>query len=313
MRSRPARRGYALARGVALLGLACALPAHADWKRDYDRGLRAFEKQNWAEAEAAFRAALAEEPTPDARKRFQGVRTAVYVPHYYAGVAAWRQGACERALQLWSNAASTAVVAGVSALDAEQERGTLDCRARIAAAAKPAAGATASVASPASPAVEPAAPPAAPPAAQAPQRVDAVSAVARPTPTPTPPPTVPPRASPPVDSAATAATAPPRSSPAATPSAAPAALGDAVEHYAAGRYDALLQLDPARLADGRSRAQVYLLRAAARHRRAELDGDDAALDAARRDVRAARAANASLTPDATWFPPRFVAFWRATR
>ena len=290
---------------VLLLGLACALPAHADWKRDYDRGLRAFEKQNWSDAEAAFRAALAEEATPDARKRFQGVRTAVYVPHYYAGVAAWRQGACDRAMQYWSNTASTAVVAGVSALDAEQERGTLDCRARIAAAAKTVPATTVSKPPPSSTTAPPSGSTTTPPVAA---RTAANAA----------PPTIPvqrPTTPPAFDPGPTATTRPP---PAAAPpsiiaTAVPAPLVEALDHYLAGRYDALLQLDPTRLADGRSRAQAHLLRAAARHRRAELDGSDTQLDDARRDIRAARAANASLLPDAAWFPPRFVAFWAATR
>ncbi|MBB5208816.1 hypothetical protein [Chiayiivirga flava] len=318
MRSRPPRRKRSLACGIALLGLACALPAHADWKRDYDRGLRAFEKENWADAEAAFRAALAEEPTPDARKRFQGVRTAVYVPHYYAGVAAWRQGACERALPLWSNAASTAVVAGITKLDAEQERGMLDCRRKLASAAAPSSGTTAATSTrPPSPSTSP---PAASTRASEPNATAtaaAASGTAKPAAaTPTRPAPSSPQttqtapAAPPPPTAAAAAAAPAQ----ATASAAPAVLVTAVEQYLGGQYAALLQLDPARFADGRSRAQAHLLRAAALHASGVLDGDlDARLDAVGRDIRAARAANASLQPDAALFSPRFRAVWQRTR
>ena len=57
-----------------------------------------------------------------------------------------------------------------------------------------------------------------------------------------------------------------------------------------------------------------MLRAAARHSQAELaGGDPAQYEQARSDVRAAKAANASLTPDAALFPPRFRAFWQQTR
>jgi hypothetical protein len=76
----------------------------------------------------------------------------------------------------------------------------------------------------------------------------------------------------------------------------------------------VIQLDPSSLSDGRARAQAHLLRAAARFTLAQLgEGDAAALDLARRDVRAARAANAALTPDEVLFSPRFRNFWRDSR
>ena len=65
------RNRFALAAAV-LLALGAGA-AQADWKKDYDRGLKAIEQGQWAEAEAAFRAALADDPEPNARKRFQGV------------------------------------------------------------------------------------------------------------------------------------------------------------------------------------------------------------------------------------------------
>src|SRR5690606_20793187 len=98
-----------------LLALACggaASPAFADWRKDYDRGLKALAEGRHAEAESAFRSALAEDAQPNARKRFQGVVVKLYVPHYYAGLAAYRQGNCAQALQDWRNADSAAVVAG---------------------------------------------------------------------------------------------------------------------------------------------------------------------------------------------------------
>lgn len=311
--------------GLALL--LAAAPAHADWKRDYDRGLRAIEKQQWSDAEAAFRAAIAEEPTPDARKRFQGARTAIYAPQHYAGVAAWRQGACDRALQYWSNAASTAIIAAVSRLDAEQERGMLDCRARLASAgASPGA-----VSTPAPVAAAPGVSPAS--AGATSQGTTSSSATSTPSTAPAPKPAAPPPeprtaataspakspaagtqspSRPPASNTATPAVTAPATAAPASAAPAPAALVTAVDDYLAGRLDALLALDPTRFADGRSRAQALLLRAAAHHRRAELAGSDA-LDDARRDVRAARAANASLQPDAALFPPRFRSFWQQTK
>jgi hypothetical protein len=277
---------------LALLAVALLLPVGsvvADWKNDYDRGLRAVDAGNWAEAESAFRAALADEAQPSARKRFQGVVTKPYVPHYYAGLAAYRQGNCQTAMQYWNNAASAAVVAGLAEFGAVQSRGIADCNARLAATSRPTSPATA-------PATTTSTAPAV--AANTPPKSTPTRPVATTTPPATPP----------------ATNRPAMTPPPTTNTPAPAALVTAVEGFLAGRYAAVAQLDPATLADGRSRAQAHLLRAAAKFTLAQLAGGDAAqLEQARRDVRAARGANASLSPDETLFSPRFRAFWRDSR
>jgi hypothetical protein len=59
---------------------------------------------------------------------------------------------------------------------------------------------------------------------------------------------------------------------------------------------------------------VHLLRAAAAFTLAQSNGDgDAALEAVRREVRAARAAQGNLSPDPVLFSPRFRSFWQQTR
>lgn len=283
----------ALAIGLALLAGA----ARADWKKDYDRGLKAIEAGQWAEAEAAFRAALADDPEPNARKRFQGVVMKVYVPHHYAGVAAWRRGDCAAALNYWSHGPTSAVVATQAELQAVKAKGSAECNQKLAAAAKPTA--PVATAPPPTPPVT-----AAKPTAPAPTAPAATAATTPASTKPSPPPT------------ATVA-APPKPVPTPAPpvsTPAPSALVTAVEAYLAGRYAAVAQLDPATLADGRAKAQGFLLRAASRYTLAQLaDGDPAQLEQARRDVRAARSANASLSPDETAFSPRFRAFWRETR
>ncbi len=279
------RSKFALAVAIGF-ALAASAPAHADWKRDYDRGVKAAESGNWAEAESAMRAALTEESKPEARKRFQGVVYKVYVPHHYAGLAAYRQGDCARAMQYWSNSANAGVVSGIAALNAAQSRGIADCQQKLATSTKPPVPvvATPPVATPPKPLVTKPAEP-------------VVS-------TPPKPPVVTPK--PAVE------TPKPVVAPSAVP--APAALAQSVESFLAGRYPAVLQLDPSSLGDARSKAQGFLLRAASRHTLAELAGNDARqLDQARQDVRAARAANASLSPDDAVFSPRFRAFWKATR
>lgn len=288
-------RSNSVAAAAFALALA-ATPAAADWKKDYDRGLKAIEDGQWAEAEAAFKAALADDPEPNARKRFQGVVMKVYVPHYYAGLAAYRQGDCAEALRFWEHGPTRTVVAGQAALESVRSKGVADCTQKIAAASKPATPTPSTTGTPA-PAGTTGSTIAATPPRPAPEPAKPV----KPTPTPTP--------TPPAPQPEQIARPQP---PSATP--APAALVTMVEAYLAGRYAAVTQQDPATLADGRAKAQGFLLRAASRYTLAQLAGEDAAqLEQARRDVRAARSANAALSPDETAFSPRFRAFWRETR
>jgi tetratricopeptide (TPR) repeat protein len=284
-----ARRPLLLALIVAL----AAAPAQADWRKDYDRGLKALEDGRFAEAESAFRAALGEDGQPNARKRFQGVVVKLYVPHYYAGLAAYRQGDCQEALEYWRNSASAAVVAGQPELNAMQTRGIADCTQKLAATTRPPtsttttpAVATTTPGSTTTPGTtKPPVGPTTPPVATTKPPVT--------TPTVKPPPT-------------TTTTTPPSATP------APAALVTLVNAYLGGQYASVTQTDPGTLADGRAKAQGFLLRAAARFTLAEL-GDEAQREAARRDVHSARAANANLAPDEAMFSPRFRAFWRESR
>lgn len=287
------RASSSLALALALLAALGVTDARADWRKDYDRGLKAVEAGAWADAEAAFRAALNEDGQPNARKRFQGVVIKLYVPHYYAGLAAYRQGNCQRALEYWGNAASTAVVAGQAELNGVQSRATADCRTRLAASSAPTPAPVVAAAKP--------------PVSQPP----ASTASTRPAPTPSTSPGIQVPAKPAAVATAPAKPAPDpadTAKPAVTP--APAALVTAVEAYLGGRYAAVVQFDPAALPDARAKAQGYLLRAASRHALSELGQDARLLELARQDVRAARAANRALTPDEVLYSPRFRAFWR---
>jgi hypothetical protein len=277
---------------AACLLLGALVPAaRADWARDYDLGVRAIEGGDWAEAERRMRAALAEEPEDMPRKRFQGQRYDRYVPHWYAGLAAFRQGDCARALEYWSDAAGRRVVAGIGELAAEQKRLGGECETRLAAAAKP------------QPAPATAAPPTAP-ERRAATAAPAPETVAR---QPAPAAREPERTA--------ARTQPAREPPAASRAArteAPAALRSGLEDWLAGRYDQLARMDVPQGMEARARAQLLLLRAAAHFIVAELSGTEARLESARADVRAARAAGMPNL-DAALYPPRFRQFAGTTR
>lgn len=282
-----------LALGIAL-ALAAA-PVAADWKNDYDRGLKAAEAGQWAEAQRLFASAAREEPEPAERKLFQGVVRKFYAPHYYAGLAAYRQNDCKAALEYWNHGPTNALLAAKADLKGEQSRGLADCNQKLAAASTP-----------------PPTPPTTPPQTTGPTTSPPVATVPTPGKPPAQTPPDKPVAVAPPPQPVPAKPTPPAPGPSATP--APAALAGAVEAWVTGRYEAVAQLNPASLADARSKAQAFLLRAAARHTQAELAGGDArALEQARQDIRAARQANASLGPDEILFSPKFRAFWRATR
>ncbi len=292
-RSRVAATACFLVAGCLISG-----PLLADWKRDYQRAERAARDGQWAEAEQLFRSAARDEPTPDARKRFEGVVFRDYAPHFWAGISAWRQGACDRAMDYWQDSAnSPAVLANIKDFKAQQDRGIADCQRQLAATKPPAP----------TPTPTPTSPP-----------------VATTTPTPKPAPPATTTTSPPASTTrppaqtttppVTQQTPPPRPtpSPGSNRPAPPRELVSAVEAWIAGRYNDLLAINPASISDGRARAHVHMLRAAARHAEADL-GNASSLQAAQDEVRSARRALASLTPDATLFSPRFRAFWQATR
>lgn len=283
--------------------------------REYDRGLQAVKQEDWAEAERRFSAAIREDPQPQEWRRFQGVVYRPYVPHYYAGLAAFRRGDCQTAMQYWSHPA-TVTELGKPRLQeerAEHQRGVGACQTRLAAASPkppgqtaPAAAAPASASSGQSGGSRPSGSTAASaPAATAAPSTPAVAEV-RP----------PPAAAKPVAQTARPTASPAATRPTASPApVAPAALRGAVEAWLGGRYTDLLRVDAAALSDARGRAQLHLFRAAAAHALALQAGqaEGGGLDNARQEVRAARAAQSSLRPDEVLFSPRFRAFWQQTR
>jgi hypothetical protein len=74
-----------------------------------------------------------------------------------------------------------------------------------------------------------------------------------------------------------------------------------------------VRLNPEAIADSRARFHAYLVRAAARFTLAEIGSDNAELDGARADARAARALDGRASPDAALFSPRFRTFFLESR
>ncbi|MEO8669939.1 MAG: hypothetical protein ABI411_01415 [Tahibacter sp.] len=264
-----------------LVGLLLAMPAGADYKDSYSRGLNAAKSGDWAEVRQRMQEAIADRSDPAERVRLYGQRWDAYVPQYYLGLASFKLGDCASALAQWRSAPNMGVIGALPDLKAEQQRDQAKCEEKLTQQA------------PAKPPVEPDKP-----------KVEPTPALPiKPTPTPPRPVTPTPVPQEPVAPKPAASIA----------ERVPAALLEAVKAWLAGRYADVVKINPEGFSDSRAKAQAFLIRAAARQLQSELDGNAGLLESARADVRAARVVDARLTPDQALFSPRFRAFFAATR
>lgn len=292
---------------LAAAALCVATLAHADYKDNYALGLKAYNDGDYAKARELMQQALAEHPEPAARIRLYGQRWEPYLPQYYLGMVAFKQGDCATALAQWNAPANRQVVAQLAEINGAQQRDAAACEQKVVAKVedKPKPQPAAPEVPPAktivaeNPSARPASPPpvapkpadvATEPAAVPAKRVDV--AVAK----PAPPVTTPPVVKPP----------PPSNAP-------PAPLEEAFDNYLAGRYAKVVRLNPESLTDTRARFHAYVVRAAARFTLAQISDDNSELDGARADARAARALDGRTTPDAALFSPRFRTFFLESR
>lgn len=272
-----------------IVALIAASPTAADYKDSYSRGLEAAKDGDWATVRARMQEAIQDNPTAAPRVRLYGQRWEPYVPQYYLGLAAFKQGDCAAALAQWRSSANTSVIGNVPGLKAEQDRNAAACDTRLAQQPRP----------------EPPKPDPRGTTPVAPDGGDTSRPPPKPEPTKPQPKPEPVRPDPPKP--------PPK--PVETPIAqrVPAPLLEAFRNYLGGRYADVARIDPGSFADARARTQAYLIRAAARQIQAELDSSPAGLEAARADIRAARAASPDLVPDPALFSPRFRTLYAATR
>lgn len=268
---------------AVLIAAALLAPAvaWADYKA-YARGQQAAEKQDWGAVETAMQEALAGNPTPKVRVKLYGQRFAPYVPHYYLGLAAYKQNDCASAMRWFGDAAAAAVIAQLSEFKGVADTARGDCSAKLALAAPtkppppPATTATASTAAGVSTPV-----PAKPPATS--------------TPTPTP-------------------VKPQPSATAATAVSVPAALQGALQQWLGGRYRNVVSASVAGV-QGKALAHLHLLRAASSHALSEIEVANAAAHRSRaeQEIRSARAVQPTIAPDAGFYSPRFRAFFSSVR
>lgn len=267
--------------GLLAAALCAPLVAHADYKT-YARGQEAAADGRWAEVEAAMQESMAADPAPRVRLKLYGQRFAPYVPQYYLGLAAYRQNDCAGALRWFGDAAASAVIAQIAEFKGVADAARADCSAKLAASQKP------------TPATD-------------------TKPVASTPVTPPPKPALPPPTKPVVENK------PPTTTPSTPTTSAPApavaaALQSALQNWLAGRYRGVVTGSTAGV-QGKALAHLHLLRAAAYHGMAELQPNEAATlrASAEQEVRSARKAVATITPDAGYYSPRFRQFFAGVR
>lgn len=281
---------------LMLLLAAAAMPAAADWKDDYARGLEAARDGRWGEVSRYMDSAIAGNAQPAPRLRLYGQRYEVYAPQHYAGLAALRQGNCAAALRFWGQSANEAFVGANPALASVEQQGRGACGSAVASQSKPAATVPT---------------PTPPPVTSVPiQQTPAKPPLATSAPAPAPAPPRPVVQTPTVSVAV--ATPPPIVEQRPASSAAAEALRPLLEAYLGGRYAEVLRLSARPGGDARVRWHMYTLRAAAAFQLMQLGGAPADAESiARQAVSDARTAEASRKPDNTFYSPKFVAFYGA--
>jgi hypothetical protein len=294
---------------LAIGALCAATLAHADYKDNYALGLKAYNDGDYAKARELMQQALAEHAEPAARVRLYGQRWEPYVPQYYLGMVAFKQGDCSTALAQWNAPASRQVVAQLAEINSAQQRDAAACEQKTVAKVEEKPKPPVAETPPAKATVAETPPPKAAPNQPAPVQP------ATPKPLDTTPEAAPPTKRVDVAAAKPAppVVAPPVAKPPPTSNAPPAPLEEAFDNYLAGRYAKVVRLNPESLTDTRARCHAYLVRAAARFTLGEISNDNGELDGARADARAARALDGRATPDAALFSPRFRAFFLETR
>lgn len=263
------------------VALGWPVAAVADY-RAYARGQEAAADANWAEVEREMQQALAGNPVPKVRVKLYGQRFAPYVPQYYLGLAAYRQGDCTAAMRWFGDASAAAVIAQLSEFKGVADAARTDCTARLAANKPP----------PTQPAAEPPAKP-------------VVATPAKPVPATdkpvvqTPPPVKP---------------TPPATKPEPATPTAPAALQTALQHWLSGRYREVVAGSTSGV-QGKALAHLHLVRAAAYFAQSEIDPANAAAlrGSAEQEVRSARRALPTIAPDAGFHSPRFRGFVAGVR
>ena len=126
--------GHALrVSALALAALTLSLPAGADYKDAYKRGMEFVERGNWPGVAQQMRAAAAEQGQEGEPIKLYGMRFETYLPHYYLGLALFNSSDCAGAVAAWRISEAQGAIKKTAQYKAlVKDRGS--CEARLAQA-----------------------------------------------------------------------------------------------------------------------------------------------------------------------------------
>jgi hypothetical protein len=112
--------------------LVVAQTATASGKKpaEFSKGIQAQDKGDWVASEKLMREALGKEPEDAQAVRIYGTRYENYLPHYYLGLALYKQGKCAAALQEWETCLRIGAVQRKPEISALTEH-RIECQKRL--------------------------------------------------------------------------------------------------------------------------------------------------------------------------------------
>ncbi len=91
-----------LGMGFAALSVFLSpLVAAGRYPEEFTKAIQAQDQKDWARSAEFLREALKRQPEDGVRVKIYGTRFQSYLPHYYRGLALFKQNLCSEALQEW--------------------------------------------------------------------------------------------------------------------------------------------------------------------------------------------------------------------
>lgn len=102
---------------LALLSATVPLGAIDRYPEDFSRAIQAQDLKEWKKSVELLRKALEMQPEDGARVRIYGMKYRDYLPHFYLGLAFYKQGKCGQALEAWDKSQDIGIVQGKAEYD----------------------------------------------------------------------------------------------------------------------------------------------------------------------------------------------------
>jgi tetratricopeptide (TPR) repeat protein len=113
-----------------LLAASLAVPALADYKREFYKGKTAFDDGDYSTAISQMNMAISENPEPAERVKLYGMVYIEYLPYFYLGQAYFKMNDCDKAIEAWAQSEARGVISGLGQM-AEMQASRGLCNAKV--------------------------------------------------------------------------------------------------------------------------------------------------------------------------------------